>query len=121
MSGCTVKDKSDSSAITSLQTTILKEGSGEIAENGDNVEVDYVGTLLDGTQFDSSIDRGKSFYFTLGSGEVIQGWDQGVLGMKVGEKRKLIIPSALGYGSRAVSTIPANSVLVFEVELLSIQ
>jgi FKBP-type peptidyl-prolyl cis-trans isomerase len=77
--------------------------------------------LTDGTKFDSSLDRNQPFSFVLGAGRVIQGWDQGVRGMKAGEKRKLTIPPDLGYGSSAVGPIPANSTLIFEVELLSIQ
>jgi hypothetical protein len=101
--------------------TILEQGSGEEAKNGDIVIVDYVGTLENGTKFDSSIDRGEPFTFTLGAGQVIQGWDLGVKGMKIGEKRKLIIPSALAYGEQgAPGTIPANAILIFEVNLLGI-
>jgi FKBP-type peptidyl-prolyl cis-trans isomerase len=96
-------------------------GTGKEAKNGDLVVVHYSGTLLDGMKFDSSYDRKRPFEFVLGAGEVIQGWDQGVLGMKIGGKRKLIIPSELAYGDRAVSVIPANSTLVFEVELLEIK
>ena len=105
----------------SLKTEILKEGEGEMTETGDQVSVHYVGTLTDGTQFDSSRDRGTPFTLTLGAGSVIKGWEQGLVGMKVGELRRLTIPAELGYGARAVSTIPANSTLIFEVELLSIQ
>ena len=95
-------------------------GTGAVAKAGDKVTVNYVGTLLNGTKFDSSYDRKQPFSFTLGAGEVIQGWDIGVAGMKVGGKRKLIIPPQFGYGSQAIGSIPANSTLVFEVELLSI-
>jgi len=104
-----------------VKVEILKEGSGEEAENGNTISVHYTGMLEDGTKFDSSLDREKPFVFTLGVGQVIKGWDLGVLGMKVGEKRKLTIPSALGYGSTGISgIIPPNAVLIFEVELLSI-
>ncbi len=103
-----------------LEMTTLQEGSGEAAKRGDLVVVHYTGTLLDGTPFDSSRDRGQPFRFTLGAGEVIQGWDQGVAGMRPGERRKLVVPPDLGYGSRAVSVIPANSTLQFDVELLKI-
>jgi FKBP-type peptidyl-prolyl cis-trans isomerase len=103
-----------------LEIKVLKEGTGEEAKNNDKVTVHYVGTLENGTQFDSSLDRGEPFVFTLGIGRVIKGWDQGVLGMKIGEKRKLTIPPELGYGSRGVGSIPPNSILIFEVELLEI-
>ncbi len=95
-------------------------GTGEQAMPGQTVAVHYVGTLEDGTKFDSSRDRGEPFTFTLGAGQVIQGWDQGVAGMRVGGVRTLTIPAELGYGDRAVGPIPANSTLFFEVELLAI-
>lgn len=98
----------------------VQEGSGPAAQNGDLVSVHYVGTLTDGTKFDSSRDRGTSFSFTLGAREVIQGWDLGVAGMKVGERRMLTIPPELGYGSRGVGPIPPNATLIFDVELLGI-
>lgn len=105
-----------------LEIKVLKEGTGDQeAKQGDFVKVHYTGTLEDGTKFDSSVDRGEPFEFTLGVGQVIQGWDQGVSGMKIGEKRKLTIPPELGYGaSGAGSAIPPNAVLIFEVELLEI-
>lgn len=99
---------------------VLKEGTGDESKSGDTVTVDYVGTLQDGMKFDSSIDRGTPFSFKLGAGEVIEGWDIGVDGMKVGEKRKLTITPEKGYGSYAIGSIPANSTLVFEVEMLQI-
>jgi rhodanese-related sulfurtransferase len=100
--------------------TTVKEGSGVAAKAGDIVSVHYTGTLTDGTRFDSSRDRDSPFTFTLGAGQVIQGWDQGVAGMKRGEQRRLVVPPEMGYGSRAVSVIPANSTLLFDVELLDI-
>ncbi|MDD4409925.1 MAG: FKBP-type peptidyl-prolyl cis-trans isomerase [Candidatus Pacebacteria bacterium] len=107
--------------IKEFKIETLKQGTGEEAKNGDNVSVHYTGTLIDGTKFDSSVDRGQPFEFTLGIGQVIKGWDQGVLGMKVGEKRKLSIPSSLGYGAGgAGALIPPNAGLIFEVELLKI-
>jgi FKBP-type peptidyl-prolyl cis-trans isomerase len=86
------------------------------------VDVHYTGWLLDGTKFDSSVDRGKPFSFHLGAGEVIRGWDEGVAGMKVGGKRKLRIPAELGYGARgAGGVIPGNATLIFDVELLGVR
>jgi len=105
-----------------LKIEVLKEGTGEEAKNGDKVAVHYTGTLENGTKFDSSLDRGTPFVFTLGVGYVIKGWDLGILGMRVGEKRKLIIPSQFGYGEIGTpgGPIPPNATLIFEVELLSI-
>jgi FKBP-type peptidyl-prolyl cis-trans isomerase len=104
-----------------LQYEDLSGGGGAAAKAGDSVEVHYTGWLTDGTKFDSSVDRGRPFGFKLGAGKVIKGWDEGVAGMKVGGKRKLTIPAALGYGARgAAGVIPPNAVLVFEVELLKI-
>ncbi len=96
-------------------------GSGDEAQAGQSVSVHYTGWLMDGTKFDSSKDRGDPFGFPLGRGHVIAGWDQGVQGMRIGGKRKLTIPSELGYGARgAGGVIPPNATLVFEVELLAI-
>jgi len=101
----------------------LKEGSGEgLVEKGKQVKVHYVGKLTNGTTFDSSRERESPFEFKVGEGQVIAGWDQGVLGMKVGGMRKLTIPGALAYGERGVpDTIPPNATLVFEVELLEVR
>jgi FKBP-type peptidyl-prolyl cis-trans isomerase len=107
---------------TGLQYQDLLVGSGEEAKASDVVSVHYTGWLDDGTKFDSSLDRGQPFEFTLGLGKVIQGWDEGVAGMKVGGKRKLIIPPDLAYGSSgAGAVIPPNATLTFEVELLEIK
>ena len=104
-----------------LQITVNQEGSGERAEIGMSVSVHYTGKLEDGTIFDSSIPRGTPFTFTLGAGQVIKGWDLGVEGMTVGEKRNLVIPPHLGYGVRgAGATIPPNATLIFDVELLEV-
>ena len=108
--------------VSELNIEDIVVGSGEEAKDGNRVGVHYVGTLTDGTKFDSSRDRGDPFTFILGAGEVIKGWDQGVLGMKVGGTRKLTIPPELGYGEAgAGSDIPPNSTLIFEVELLSVE
>jgi FKBP-type peptidyl-prolyl cis-trans isomerase len=111
----------EETVVNELKIEDLVVGTGAEAVTGKNVTVNYKGTLENGTQFDSSYDRGVPFSFALGAGEVIAGWDQGVAGMKVGGKRVLTIPPDLGYGSRAVGTIPPNSVLIFEVELLKVE
>src|SRR3954451_6863756 len=106
---------------TTLEIENMKAGSGAEAQAGKKVTVHYVGTLTNGQKFDSSRDRGKGFSFKLGAGEVIQGWGQGVAGMKVGEMRKLTIPPELAYGKNGFPpVIPPNSTLVFEVELLEV-
>ncbi len=105
----------------SLQIEDIEVGGGDEAIAGKRVEVHYTGCLTDGTKFDSSLDRGQPFGFQLGAGQVIKGWDQGVAGMKVGGKRKLTIPSKLGYGAKgSPPKIPANAALVFDVELLEV-
>ena len=105
-----------------LEITDTLAGEGEVAESGDTVAVHYVGTLEDGTQFDSSRDRGEPIVFTLGAGEVIQGWEQGIPGMAVGGQRRLVIPPELGYGEAgSPPVIPPNATLIFEVELVEIQ
>lgn len=103
-----------------FQIIDLVIGKGEEAFSGSYVTVHYVGKLTNGTKFDSSRDRNRPFEFNLGAGEVVKGWDKGVKGMRVGGKRKLIIPPELGYGSKKVGNIPADSTLIFEVELLKI-
>ncbi len=122
-------DTSGSASITVLQTNDTLVGTGALADVGKTATVHYTGWLYDvkatglkGSKFDSSIDRGTPFSFTLGVGQVIKGWDQGVAGMKVGGKRTLIIPSSLAYGpSGAGASIPPNAALVFDVELLSVK
>ena len=109
------------SSESGLKITINQEGSGDRADIGMSVSVHYTGKLEDGTVFDSSIPRGQPFTFTLGVGQVIKGWDLGVEGMTVGEKRNLVIPPHLGYGVRgAGATIPPNATLIFDVELLEV-
>lgn len=104
-----------------LKYEVIAEGDGAEPQPGNRVFVHYVGTLEDGTKFDSSRDRGRPFDFTIGQGQVIKGWDEGVGMMKVGDRRKLIIPPELGYGARgAGGVIPPNATLIFDVELLRI-
>jgi len=98
----------------------VQVGTGTEARSGQTIAVHYVGTLADGTVFDSSRERGEPFTFTLGVGQVIQGWDLGVSGMKEGGIRNLTIPPSLGYGERDLGAIPPNSTLYFEVELISV-
>jgi len=107
--------------MSDLAVEVLKEGEGDVAQAGQNVSVHYTGWLTDGTKFDSSVDRGKPFQFPLGAGRVIKGWEKGVEGMKIGEKRKLTVPPEMGYGARgAGNVIPPNATLIFEVELLGL-
>lgn len=105
---------------TGLQLLDTTRGTGETAQSGDVVTVHYVGKLADGTVFDSSRKRQQPFVFILGKGQVIPGWEEGVVGMQVGGVRELIIPSALAYGNQDLGVIPPNSTLYFEVELVSV-
>lgn len=114
---------SETTSVTELQVTDEVIGTGAAAAAGDSVTVNYVGSLTSGAIFDASANHGTAgFTFTLGAGQVIPGWDQGIVGMKEGGKRKLVIPASLAYGDRAVgNVIPANSTLIFEVELVKVQ
>jgi peptidylprolyl isomerase len=104
-----------------LQYIEIVQGTGDQACSGQKVKVHYTGWLTNGTKFDSSKDHGQPFTFSLGGGNVIKGWDQGVLGMRVGGRRRLIIPPDLGYGRRGFPpVIPENATLVFDVELLGL-
>ena len=104
-----------------LKIEDVQVGTGKEVKKGDTVVIHYNGTLTNGTKFDSSYDRGQPFETQIGVGQVIEGWDLGVVGMKVGGKRKLIIPPDLGYGANAVGPIPANSTLIFDVELVDVK
>lgn len=113
---------SASEADTQPQIEDLVTGTGPEAKAGDTVSVHYTGWLTDGTEFDSSLDRGQPYVFTLGQGGVIEGWDKGLVGMKVGGTRKLTIPPEMAYGEQGSGgVIPPNATLLFEVELVSIQ
>ncbi len=101
-----------------LKYYVLAEGSGDPPASGTMVTVHYSGYLLDGTKFDSSLDRGEPFRFVLGEGQVIRGWDEGVALMRPGAKYKLVIPPELGYGAQGMAGIPPNATLVFDVEML---
>lgn len=114
------KDNQEAKQVDELKIETLEEGTGREAQKGDRVQVHYRGTLLNGEQFDASYDRGEPFTFNLGAGEVIKGWDEGVAGMKEGEKRKLVIPPDMAYGQSGSGSIPPNSPLVFEVELIKV-
>ena len=104
-----------------LKIEVTQEGDGDVAENGQRVTVHYEGRLTDDTVFDASKPRGQPFSFTIGAGQVIHGWEQGVAGMRVGEKRRLTIPADLGYGATgAGDVIPPHAILVFDIELLAV-
>lgn len=113
------EDETFTTTSSGLQIADIVIGDGLEATAGKEVSVNYLGKLEDGKEFDSSYGRAP-FTFSLGAGQVIKGWDEGVSGMKVGGKRKLIIPSDLGYGQRGIGPIPPNSTLIFEIELLQV-
>lgn len=117
------QNQQNQQTMENLQIIDEVMGTGIEAKAGNLVTVNYTGTLTSGAKFDSSYDRNEPFTFQLGAGQVIPGWDQGVAGMKVGGKRKLVIPPILAYGDQAVGNglIPANSTLIFEIELLNVQ
>ncbi len=127
LAGCkktAVPDGAPQAPITrasGLIIQVLKSGAGDEAKKGDKVSVHYVGTLRDGAKFDSSRDRDQPFSFWVGERQVIEGWDEGILGMREGELRRLTIPPALGYGTDAKPGIPAGSTLLFDVELMDVR
>ena len=119
------KNSESTSTVSDLQVAVVAEGQGDAAAIGDTVTVNYTGKFEDGKAFDSNIDptfgHVEPFQFLLGSGQVIPGWDKGVMGMKVGEKRHLVIPSSLAYGPNGYGPIPGGATLVFDVELVAIK
>lgn len=124
-SGCNSSNNTDGNGYTvtdsGLQYKDLVVGEGDLVKLGDELSMHYTGTLDDGTVFDSSVERGTPFTFTLGAGQVIKGWDEGVQGMRVGGKRELVIPSDLAYGENGIpGVIPEGATLIFEVEVLEI-
>ena len=121
-----VRDERDRSIEVSTETmqveiNDIKVGEGQEAQNGDRVVVHYTGRLENGVVFDSSLERGTPFTFTLGAGQVISGWDQGILGMKVGGDRTLTIPPELAYGDQGIGPIPPGATLIFDVTLIGIE
>lgn len=110
-----------SGKVNSLVVDDITVGTGAAVKDGDKVTVNYIGTLQNGQQFDNSYTKGTPFSFTVGAGEVIKGWDEGIVGMKVGGQRILVVPSDLAYGNAANGPIPANATLVFAIELEKIE
>ena len=113
-------DAMEEKTITELNVETTQEGSGPAAEAGDTLRVNYEGRLTNGTVFDSSYQRGEPIEFEVGTGQVIPGWDQGLLGVRAGQKLRLEIPADMAYGNRAVGPIPANSALIFDVEIVDV-
>ena len=112
---------SDSGRLEQMIVNDVILGSGDEVEDGDTIEVHYIGTLQNGQQFDNSYQKGEPFSFTVGDGKVIEGWDEGVVGMKVGGQRILVVPAAMAYGREGFGPIPGGATLVFAIELLSIE
>jgi peptidylprolyl isomerase len=121
LTGCGHKTGQEVTTATGLRYIDEVVGTGEKPRLGKTVVVDYTGTFTDGTKFDSSKDNGQPYEFRLGTGTVIAGWDEGILSMRVGGKRKLIVPPNLGYGAQGKGRIPPNATLIFEVELLGVK
>lgn len=112
---------SASGSVTKLIVMDVEEGAGRDVRVGDTASVHYIGTIQDGQQFDSSYSKGEPFTFTVGAGEVIEGWDRGIVGMHEGGKRIIVVPSSMAYGSHSVGPVPAHATLIFAIELLSIR
>jgi FKBP-type peptidyl-prolyl cis-trans isomerase len=121
LTGCGHKAGAEVTTDSGLKYVDEVIGTGEKPRLGKTVVVHYTGTLTDGTKFDSSVDRGQPYEFRIGTGTVIRGWDEGILSMQVGGKRRLIVPPDLGYGARGKGKIPPNSTLIFEIELLGVK
>src|SRR5690349_18262214 len=121
MAACGQKVGQEVTTSSGLKYVDEVVGSGDRARLGKTVSVNYTGTLTDGTKFDSSFDAGKPLEFRLGTDTIIQGWNEGIVGMQVGGKRKLIIPPQLGYGAQGKGKIPPNATLIFEIELLGVK
>jgi peptidylprolyl isomerase len=121
MAGCGHKTGQEVTTPTGLKYVDEVIGNGERARLGKTVTVNYTGTLTDGTKFDSSADQGQPLEFRLGTDTIIQGWNEGIVGMQVGGKRKLIIPPQLGYGAQGKGKIPPNATLIFEIELVGVK
>lgn len=111
----------DNGKVERMVIEDVKVGDGDAVKAGDTVAVHYIGTLQDGTEFDNSKKRGQAFEFTVGGGQVIKGWDEGLVGMKVGGQRILVIPSNMAYGEKGIGPIPGGATLVFSIELISIK
>lgn len=116
-----VKASDDNGNVKSMIIDDIKVGEGTEVKVGDTVAVHYIGTLQDGTEFDNSKKRGEPFTFSVGAGQVIRGWDEGLVGMKVGGQRVLVIPPDMAYGERGIGPIPGNATLVFAIELIEIK
>jgi FKBP-type peptidyl-prolyl cis-trans isomerase len=121
LAGCGQKTGTEVTTPSGLKYVDEVIGTGDKAKLGRTVVVQYTGTLTDGTKFDSSVDRGQPYEFRLGTGSVIRGWDEGILSMHVGGKRKLIVPPDLGYAAQGKGNIPPNATLIFEIELLGVK
>jgi FKBP-type peptidyl-prolyl cis-trans isomerase FkpA len=121
LAGCGAKTGGEVTTPSGLKYVDEVIGTGDQARLGRTVSVHYTGTLTDGTKFDSSVDRGQPYEFRLGAGSVIRGWDEGILGMRVGGKRRLIVPPELGYGAQGQGKIPSNATLIFELELVGVK